>query len=269
MAVDVERISSGFLRALGAPAGPLMSTAVKAWMQKEGITSAKRNNPWNLHGGAPCLDPSGICQGGGTHKGQTGRANVGPGDKNVAIFGTLDAGIEASAANLINLGTKDKSTKYEAVVAAARAGDPVRFLNALAVSKWSANRYGTKNGGKNALIKIWNDLTGRQDDPFSYKTGVPGPIIEEDELDPRTHLPVAVCDITGPTPLFSDSRGQGMLVPVFNGATNVGLYARPIAPAAAGVLALAPIRVDMKSGPAEDLRIGWVAIDRISNIRIG
>jgi hypothetical protein len=33
--------------------------------------------------------------------------------------------------------------------------------------------------------------------------------------------------------------------------------------------ALAPIRVDMKSGPAEDLRIAWVGIDRISNIRLG
>ena len=155
------------------------------------------------------------------------------------------------------------------MVAAARAGDPVQFLNALAVSKWSANRYGTKNGGKNALIKIWNDLTGRQDDPLSYQTGGPGPIIEEDELDPRTHLPVAVCDITGPTPLFSDSRGQGVLVPSFIGALNVGLYARPVTPPAAGSLALAAIRVDMKSGPAEDLRIAWVGIDRISNIRIG
>lgn len=267
MAVDIERISSGFLHALGAPAGPLMRKAVETWMRKEGITSVRRNNPWNLHGGEPCQDPSGICQGGGTHAGQTGRANVGPGDRNVAIFATLDDGIKASAANLVRL--RNKPFGYDLVIKRAQAGDPVGFMNALALSSWSANRYGTKNGGENSLIRIWNDLTGRHDDPLSYKTGAPGPIIEEDELDPRTHLPVAVCDVTGPIPVFSDSRGQGILLPVFNGATNVGLYARPIAPAAPGGAALAPIRLDLKSGPAEDLRIGWVVVDSVSNIRLG
>ena len=267
MADVLERIPHGFLSALEAPSGPLMCTAVEAWMRKEGISSVQRNNPWNLHGGEACLDPSGICQGGGTHIGQTGRANVGPGDKNVAIFGTLDQGIAASAANLVRL--KDRGFGYDVVIARARAGDPVGFLNALALSSWSANRYGTKNGGPNSLVTIWNGLTGRTDDPLSYKTGAPGPIIEEDELDPRTHLPVAVCDVAGPTTVFSDSRGQGTLLAVWNGSTNVGLYARPLVPAAPGVPALAPIRIDLKSGPPEDLRVGWVGIDQVSNIRIG
>jgi hypothetical protein len=162
MAVDVELISSGFLRALGAPAGPLMCRAVETWMRKEGITSVKRNNPWNLHGGDPCLEPSGICQGGGTHKGQTGRANVGPGDRNVAIFATLDDGIRASAANLVRL--RNRPFGYDLVIRRAQTGDPVGFLNALARSSWSANRYGTKNGGENSPIQIWNGLTGRHDD---------------------------------------------------------------------------------------------------------
>ena len=267
MAVDSERIATGFLHALAAPAGPLMRAAIKAWMLKEGISSVKRNNPWNLHGGAPCLDTSRLCQGGGTHKGQVARQFVSTSDQNVAVFGTLDEGIAASAANLIRL--RKKPFGYDLVITRAQAGDPVGLLNALARSSWSANRYGTLGGGPNTLITIWNGLTGRHDDPLSYKTGLPGPILEEDELDPRTHLPVAVCDVTGPTTVFADSRGQAQLLPTWNGSTNVGLYARPIVAPGAAAPALAPIRIDLKSGPLEDLRVAWVPVDTVSNIRLG
>lgn len=267
MAVDVERITSGFLRALGAPDGPLMRAAVHTWMRKEGISSVKRNNPWNLHGGKACLDPSGLCQGGGTHKGQIARANVGPGDKNVAVFATLDDGIAASAANLVRL--RNSGFGYDKVIEAARAGDPVRFLHKLARSSWSAGRYGTKNGGPNSLIPIWNGLTGRNDDPLGYKVDGPGPIIEEDGVDPRTHIPVAVCDVAGPTTVFGDSRGLSLLIGSWVGSTNVGLYARPSAPTTAGKPSLVPIRIDLKSGPPEDLRVGWVGVDRVANIRLG
>jgi hypothetical protein len=268
MAADLERISSGFLHALEAPAGPLMRTAVQVWMRKEGLSSNTRNNPWNLHGGAPCEHPSHRCEGGGTHKGQIARAFVSIDDQNVAIFATLDDGIAASAANLVNLGKKDKSTRYEAVVAAARAGDPVRFLNALAVSKWSANRYGTKNGGENALINIWNDLTGRHDDPLSYKTPGPGPIIEEDELDARKHIPVAVCDVAGPISVYGDSGRRTVLIETWPGATKVGLYATALSPLDGTKASLVPIRIDLIGPAADDLRVGWVGIDRVSNIRL-
>jgi len=266
MAVDFNHISSGFLGALEAPTGPLMRKAVEVWMRKEGISSVKRNNPWNLHGGRACLDPSGICVGGGTHKGQTGRANVGPGDKNVAIFETLDEGIAASAANLIRL---RKSFGYDLVIKRAQAGDPVGFLNALARSSWSANRYGTKEGGPNGLIKIWNTHTGRKDDPLSWKTGLPGPIIEGDDLDPRLHLPVAVCDVLGPTSVYADPDRRVVLIEKWPGATNVGLYAKPLSPMAGTKASLAPIRIDLIGAGADDLRVGWVGVDRISDVRLG
>jgi hypothetical protein len=267
MAVDLEAISTGFLRALEAPSGPLMRKAVETWMRKEGISSVKRNNPWNLHGGEPCLDPSGICQGGGTHKGQTGRANVSPGDRNVAIFGTLDEGVAASAANLVRL--KNKGFGYDVVISRARAGDPVGFLNALARSSWSANRYGTKNGGPNSLVTIWNGLTGRADDPLSYKTGGPGPIIEVDELDPRMHVPVAVCDVLGPLTVYADPGRRVVLIETWPGAQNLGLYARTLAQPEGLKAPLVPIRIDLIGIGGDDLRVGWVGVDRVSNIRIG
>jgi hypothetical protein len=266
MTVDIDRISTGFLRALDAPTGPLMRTAVEVWLRKEGISSVARNNPWNLHEGPACLDPSGFCPG-GSLPGQKGRQNVSPSDKNVAVFETLDDGIRASVANLVRL--RNAGYGYGRVIDAAQAGDPVGFLNALARSSWSASRYGAKNGGPNSLITIWNSLTGRHDDPLSYKTGGPGPIIEEDEVDPRLHIPVAVCDVSGPLTVYADSGRRTVLIATFAGAVNVGLYARPQSPTDGAKASLVPIRLDLASGAAEDLRIGWVGIDRVSNIRLG
>ena len=266
MTIDVERISTGFLGALGAPAGPLMRHAIETWLTKEGISSVKRNNPWNLHQGKPCLDSTGFCPGIGPLPGQIGRANVGPGDQNVAVFSSLDDGVRANAANLVRL--KNAHFGYDVVVARARAGDPVGFLNALARSSWSAGRYGTKNGGPNDLIRIWNGVTGRHDDPMSYKTGGPGPIIEEDELDPRIYRPLAVCDVGGPATVYRDAHRVEVLIQDWPGAQGVGLYAVPASPTDGTSASLAPILLDLLGGAAEDLRICWVGIDRITNIRL-
>lgn len=267
MTIDVGLISTGFLHALGAPSGPLMRHAIETWLRKEGISSVKRNNPWNLHSGPACHDPSDFCASIGPLPGQIGRANVGPGDQNVAVFHTLDDGVRANAANLVRL--KDSGFGYDIVIARARAGDPVGLLNALARSSWSANRYGTKNGGPNALIPIWNSITGRHDDPMSYKTGGPGPIIEEDELDPRLYRPLATCDVGGPTTVFRDAHRVEVMIQAWAGAQGVGLYARPASLIDGAVASLAPILLDLLGGPAEDLHIGWVGIDRITNIRLG
>jgi hypothetical protein len=167
MATNVQAIASSFLRALGAPDTPMMRKAVEVWLRKEGISSVKRNNPWNLHGGAACKSASGYCPGGVNLPGAIGRANVGPGDQNVVVFATLDAGVRANAQNLIRL--SNSGYGYDKVIKYARAGDPVAFLHALALSSWSAGRYGIRGGGKNSLITIWNSLTGRKDDPYGYK----------------------------------------------------------------------------------------------------
>lgn len=167
-----EQIAHSFLRALGAPDTPLMRAAVKAWLRKEGITSVKRNNPWNLHQGAACggaNDAGKFCE---RHvlPGQIGVVNVGPGDKNVAVFKTLDAGVAASAGRL-----QMNAYGYPRVVKYARRGDPVNFLNALALSSWSYSRYGIRGGGPNGLILIYNNITGQHADPHSYLQLAPAP----------------------------------------------------------------------------------------------
>ncbi len=175
-AATTDTIASSFLRALNAPDTPAMRTAVRAWLIKEGITSIKRNNPWNLHGGAPCLSGTGYCSGGTGLPGGVGRVNVGPGDQNVVVFASLDAGVQASANNLLKPGSP--SYRYGAVVAGAQSGVPEKFLNALALSSWSEGRYGTKNGGPNSLITIYNGLAKTQLSPYSYRSflsGVPLP----------------------------------------------------------------------------------------------
>lgn len=169
-----DRIAHAFLRALGAPDTPAMRAAVKAWLRAEGISSVKRNNPWNLHQGAACggdNDRGKFCP---RHAlpGQIGVVNVSPSDKNVAVFSTLDAGVAANANNLIRL--QGSGYGYDRVIKYARKGDAQGFLNALARSSWSAGRYGTKNGGKNKLIVIYNSITGINLDPYSYKTAAFG-----------------------------------------------------------------------------------------------
>lgn len=145
-----------------------MIAAMKAWMRAEGISSTKRNNPWNLHQGAACggdNDRGKFCP---RHDlpGQIGVVNVAPGDKNVAVFDTLDHGVQASANNLIRL--SGSGYGYDRVIKYARKGDAVNFLNALALSSWSAGRYGTKGGGQNKLILYYNAL-GYHADPMSWK----------------------------------------------------------------------------------------------------
>lgn len=168
MATDVDRIAASFLKALRAPNTPAMRAAVKAWLRAEGISSVKRNNPWNLHQGPACggaNDTGKFCPRNAL-PGQIGVVNVAPGDRNVAVFKTLDAGVAANANNLVRL--SNSGYGYDRVVKYARAGDPVMFLHALARSSWSFGRYGTRDGGKNKLILYYNDATGQNADPKGY-----------------------------------------------------------------------------------------------------
>jgi hypothetical protein len=159
-----ERIAHLFLRALGAPDTPAMRRAVVAWLRAEGVSSIKRNNPWNLHGGAPCGTRAGqYCPGGVGLPGAVGRYNAGPGDKNVVVFESLEAGVAANANNLVRL--RNSGYGYDRVIEAARAGKPVAFLDALARSSWSAGRYRIDphkppGGANNKLLRIFRGLGG-------------------------------------------------------------------------------------------------------------
>src|SRR5512146_2795570 len=143
-----------FLQALGAKVTPQMKAAVTAWQTQESGAHVTGNNPWNLHVGAPCSATAREGVKGYPHSqplhsstipGLIGNRYAGPGDRNVAIFDTPAHRSAAAARNL--LGPNAKTYGYDHVVAAARAGDPIGFLNALARSSWSAGRYGTRTGG--------------------------------------------------------------------------------------------------------------------------
>lgn len=131
-------IASTFLRALGAPDTAGMRRAVAIWLKFESGGTVTGNNPWNLHSGAPCTQAKGFCAGQGSLPGQIGNRYAGPGDRNVAVFSTMDAGVKASANNLLRLAP---SYGYGRVISQARAGNPIGFLSALQASSWSAGHY--------------------------------------------------------------------------------------------------------------------------------
>ena len=131
------------------PLTPAMLAAVKAWAYQESGPTIRRNNPWNLH------SPRGLV-------GQTGSDYVSPADADVAVFDTLAHGVAAAVGNLVRAWAPAEAVVYgyDRVLAAARDGDAPAFLAALARSAWSAGRYGTKGGGANVLLPIWQQLGG-------------------------------------------------------------------------------------------------------------
>jgi hypothetical protein len=130
-------IADMFLGALNAPKTPGMRRAVAIWLKFESGGNITGNNPWNLHSGVSCPQSSGFCPGQGNLPGQIGNRYAGPGDQNVAVFGTLNDGVKASAANLQRV----QGAGYDRVVSQAQAGSPLGFLVALQQSKWSAGHY--------------------------------------------------------------------------------------------------------------------------------
>jgi hypothetical protein len=173
---DSQTAAKDFLKALGAPTSAVMIRAVQAWLRAEGSTIIG-NNPWNLHSGTPCHSASGYCPGNGNLPGQIGNRYAGKGDQNVAVFSSLNAGAKASAVNLTSHG--NDWTGYGRVVDAARAGDPIAFLNALARSAWSGGRYkinpGAPPGGTNNKLIAYYSGTSRQYDSNPAPVPKPAP----------------------------------------------------------------------------------------------
>lgn len=137
--IPAYEVAGMFLRALGAPDTSAMRRAVAIWLRFESGGTITGNNPWNLHSGDACPASKGYCPGNGSLPGQIGNRYAGPGDRNVAVFATLNDGVKASANNLIRL---SPNYGYGKVIAEARQGDAVGFLGALQLSSWSAGHYG-------------------------------------------------------------------------------------------------------------------------------
>lgn len=137
---DVARM---FITDLGATPTPETIRAVQIWLRFESGSNIIGNNPWNLHAGRVAW------------AGMTGSRYAGPGDKAVAVFGSLREGVAASAQNLINL--SGSGYGYDRVIAAIRSGSGPATLAALGNSSWSAGRYKDRNGVKGGkLFAAWN-----------------------------------------------------------------------------------------------------------------
>ena len=123
-----------------------MRKAVIAWMRKESGSTIRGNNPWNMTLRAASETGIKTC---GSWKSQSSGLVF-------AVFCTPQDGARASARLLLAGG--DDWRGYGRVVRAARKGDPIAFLDALARSAWSADRYGGPSN--NSLLKIYASLGG-------------------------------------------------------------------------------------------------------------
>lgn len=176
------RFARAFLHALHAnETNGYLLLAVIAWMRSESGTKYIGNNPLNLRPGkdiAPWAS--------GSRKGSVGY---------FATFRTLDDAAKATAARLLKAGNDYRG--YALVVKAAQRASSgggqvtqaVDFMNALALSKWSAGHYGTYflvydphideykhkwDLSRNGIIKVWVGLTGMKIPP-SWFTDVVQP----------------------------------------------------------------------------------------------
>jgi hypothetical protein len=146
--VSESAVASTFLKELGAPDTDLMRKAVTAWLRKESGSKVIGNNPWNISLAAANglgIEPTGYR----THS-RTGQK--------FAVYGSITDGTRA-AARLLLRGNNPKDTRgYAGVIAGARSGNPIAFLNGLAGSKWSADKYG--GVGNNSLLRVYQSITG-------------------------------------------------------------------------------------------------------------
>lgn len=128
---DQSNIARMLLEKLGIEATPNMLRAVAAWVATElGSATLKGNNPLGLRTTGTADLPGQLAKG----------------DDGLAVFGSLEEGVAAAAAELARSNPE--------VVAAAHTGDPERFLVSLDRSGWADGGY---NG---ALVRTYNELPG-------------------------------------------------------------------------------------------------------------
>ena len=85
-------------------------------------------------------------------------------------------------------------------------------------------------------------------------------------VNPNLHKPALICDVASAT-VYAKPEGPEQLIQFWNGGKGIFLYAEAKVPTFGGKATRVPILLDMAGGDAEDLRIGWVGTDRVSNVR--
>lgn len=127
---------------------------------------------------------------------------------------------------------------------------------------------GTGTGWGDDSHKTHTHISAFRDSELRDKIVWFRPYFEED-MDAKRFKPVAVCAVQGGGALYADPDRTTLISPNFAGGPTIQLYALPSVPVEAnGKAALAMIRLDRLSGPAEDLYDGYVGVDLISDIRL-
>lgn len=152
--------AQAFLRAIGADwHSKLLIVAVVAWFRQESgsVKGVIGNNPFNIRPGVASSLASGRrrSSGGGWF----------------LVFPDLETGFIAAAKVLMSLAP---SYGYGLVIAALKAGRPVDFLVALALSSWDQAHYGgVANAATigNHLIKLYSQFTGLNFPPAESTSG--------------------------------------------------------------------------------------------------
>lgn len=199
---------------------PEMIAAATAWAFHEGGNKVTANNPWNLHGVK------------GNYGGLAiGDWYAGSGDVHVAKFATLEDGVQAAVMNLRAHGSD--FAHYDAVLAAAKTGDGLAFLDALARSAWSAGRYGGPE--HNALVPLYRTILPTV---TTTPTPPPAPPTEEPPVKPGVFNSEPIASLGGIGPIVAAVIGGLYLGKVIDETTALLLagVATALVPVVNGVI---------------------------------
>jgi len=167
--VSETRFALAFLKALGASTTNLyLVTAVVAWLRAESGHTYIGNNPFNIRKSAL----------------ENGFRMARNGNGRFSTFASLEIGAKATIQLLVGAGHDYRG--YWRIVAAARRGVNAKlkgdnvtqgfdFLAAIAMSKWSGQNYGAKDGdpAHNRLVAVWRTITGTSAIPAEKKKAAP------------------------------------------------------------------------------------------------
>lgn len=184
--VNEQNVAQFFLEKLGADKSEDMEKAVVSWMRQESGSHIVRNNPWNIRD----LEWNG---------------ETFPKVNGFDQFPDLGTGIGGTAFLLTYYTEHPDYRGYAKVVEAAKAGDAIGFLNALASSMWDAGRYGTLTGGPNHLVNVFDSFGAFRE--VDVEPGPPGEVSVDPAPAPAPE-PTPVPEPTPSVPSYTVQSGD-------------------------------------------------------------
>lgn len=105
-----------------------------------------------------------------------------------------------------------------------------------------------------AVISYWQ----KPSSPICGYAGWVKLIAKEEDLDPKVDIPIGRCNVSSGGTVYANPQKTAVLIAQWVGASGVQVYSqRP---------GLTAIRIDLQSGTATDLRIGWIGNDKVTVI---